>query len=45
MILTGMVKHLESSQSSKFELPLQYLKIEVRNEVDFLHAHEHQSGL
>ena len=44
MILTGMVKNLQSSQNS-----LQYLynisKKEVRDEVEFLHADKHQSFL
>ena len=35
IILMGMVKHFESSQNSKFAVSLQYLKIEVRDEVDF----------
>ena len=29
---------ISSSQNSKFTMPLQYLKIEVKAEVDFLHA-------
>ena len=37
MILMGMVKHSQSSQNSKFALSLQYLKKEVRDEVDFVH--------
>ena len=41
----GMVKHCLSSQISKFAMPLQYLKKEVRYEVDFLHADKHQSFL
>ena len=43
MILMWMVKHFQSSQSSKFAMPLQYLKKEVRDDVDFLHADKHQS--
>ena len=35
MILTGIVKHSESSQNSKFVMSLQYLKKEVRDEVSF----------
>ena len=40
MILMGMVNHTQSSQNSKFAMPLQYLKKnkQVRDEVDFLHA-------
>ena len=41
----GMVKHSQSSQNSKFAMSLQYLKKEVRDEVDFLHADKHQSFL
>ena len=41
----GMVKHSQSSQNSKFAMSLQYLKKEVRDEVDFLHADKHQSEL
>ena len=40
-----MIKYSLSSQNSKFEMSLQYLKKEVRNEVDFLHADKHQSFL
>ena len=45
MILIGMVKHSQSSQKSKFVMSLQYLKKEVRDEVDFLQADKHQSFL
>ena len=34
----GMVKNSQSSQNSKFAMPLQYLKKEVKAEVDFLHT-------
>ena len=40
-----MVKHSQSSSNSKFAMLLQYLKNEVRDEVDFLHADKHQSFL
>ena len=33
-----MAKHSQSSQNSKFAMSLQYLKKEVKDEVDFLHA-------
>ena len=33
--LMGMVKHFQSSQNGKFETSLQYLKKDVRDEVDF----------
>ena len=39
--LMGMVKHSQSFQNSKFSMSLQYLKKEVRGEVDFLHAGKH----
>ena len=45
MILMEMVKYSQSSQNSKFAMSLQYLKKEVRDEVDFLHADKHQSFL
>ena len=45
MIFMGMVKHSQSSQNSKFAISLQYLKKEVKDEVDFLHADKHQSFL
>ena len=45
MILVGMAKYSQSSQNSKFSLSIQYLKKEVRDEVDFLHADKHQSFL
>ena len=38
MILIGIANHTQSSQNSKFAMLLQYLKKEVRDEVDFLHA-------
>ena len=40
-----MVKHSQSSQNSKFAMSLQYLKKEVKDGVDFLHADKHQSFL
>ena len=45
MILMGVVKHSQSLQNSKFVMSLQYLKKEVKDEVDFLHADKHQSFL
>ena len=50
----AMIKNSQSSQNSKFAMSLQYLKKEVKAEVDFLHAEfpkslfqhfEHQSFL
>ena len=45
MILMVMVKHSQSSPKRKFVMSLQYLRKKVRDEVDFLHAHKHQSFL
>ena len=45
MILMGMVKYSQSSQNIKFAMSLQYLRKEVKDEVDFLHAEKHQSVL
>ena len=45
MILMWMVKHFQSSENSEFAMSLQYLKKEVKDEVDFLHADKHQSFL
>ena len=38
MILMVMVNHSQSSQNNKFAMSLQYLKKEVKDEVDFFHA-------
>ena len=43
--LMGMVKHSQSSKSSKFAVSLQYPKNEVGDEVDVLHADKHESFL
>ena len=40
-----MVEHSQSSQNSKFEMSLQYLRKKVKDEVDFLHTDKHQSFL
>ena len=45
MILMWIVKHFQSSQNSKFIISVQYVKKEVRDEDDFLHADKHQIGL
>ena len=45
IILMELVKHSQSSQNSKFTMPLQYLKKEVRDEVGFWHVDKHQSFL
>ena len=36
----GLVKHSQSSQNSKFAISFQYVKKEVKDEVDFLHANK-----
>ena len=41
--IAGMVKNSQSSQNSKFALSLQYLKKEVKSEVNFLHTEFHKS--
>ena len=41
----GIVQHSQSSPNSKFTMPLQYLKKEVRDEVGFWHVDKHQSFL
>ena len=45
MILMKMVKHSQSSQNSKFAVSLQYLRKEVKDEVNFLQADKHESLL
>ena len=44
MILMRSVKHFQTFQNSKLK-PLQYLKKEVRDEVDFVQADKHKSFL
>ena len=41
----GMVKHFQSLQKSKFAMSLQYLKKQIRDEVEFLDVGKHQSFL
>ena len=41
----GMVTHPQRSEISKFAMTLRYLKKEVEDEVDFLHADKHQNFL
>ena len=43
MILMWRFKYSQSSQISKCAMSLQYLKKEVRDEVDFLHADKHHN--
>ena len=45
MILMDMVKHYQSLKNSNFATSLQCLKLEVRNEVKFLHAGKDQTFL
>ena len=42
MILTGIVKHSQNSQKSKFVMSLQNLKKGVRDEVNFVRADKHE---
>ena len=44
-LLMGMVRHSQSFRNSNSAMSLQYLKKEVRDEVDFLHAEKSQSFL
>ena len=37
LLVIGMIKDSQSTQSNKFAISLQYLKKEVRNGVHFLH--------
>ena len=39
----GVFKHSISSQNSIFAMSLQFLKKELRDENDFMHADKHQS--
>ena len=45
MILREVIKHYQSFKNSKFMMSLQYLKKEVKDKVDFLHADKHQCFL
>ena len=45
MVLMVMVKDSQSSPKSNFVMSLQYLRKEVRDEIDFLHANKHQNIL
>ena len=40
-----VAKHAQITQNNKFAIPLQYLKKEVSDVVDFLHADKHESLL
>ena len=41
--LMSVIMHFQSTQSNKFAISLQYLKIEVRDGVHFLHPDKHKS--
>ena len=43
LLLMGMIKHSQSTQSNNFAISLQYFKKEVRNRIHYLHADKHQS--
>ena len=38
-----VASHVQITQNKKFAISLQYLKIEVSDEVDFLHSDKHES--
>ena len=40
-----MARHAQITQNNKFPISLQYLKNELSDEVDFLHADKHESLL
>ena len=40
-----MARHAQITQSKKFAISLHYLKKEVNDEVDFLHAGKHENLL
>ena len=40
-----MARHVQITQNKKFAISLQYLKKEVSDEVDFLHADKHERFL
>ena len=40
-----VTKHAQVTQNNKFAISLQYVKKEVSDEVDFLHADKHESFL
>ena len=40
-----MANHAQITQKNKFIISLQYLKKEVSDEVDFLHADKHESSI
>ena len=40
-----MTRHAQITQNNKFAISLQYLKKELIDEVDFLHADKHESLL
>ena len=40
-----MARHAKITQNKNFAISLQYLKKEVSDEVDFLHADKHESFL
>ena len=44
-LLIGMINHSQSTQSNKFVISLQYLKKEVRDEVDILFTDEYKLTL
>ena len=43
LLMMGMIKHSQSTQSNKFAISLQFLKIENRDGFHFLHADKYTS--
>ena len=42
-LLMGMLNHLQSTQSNKFAISVQYPKEKIKDGIHFLHADKHQS--
>ena len=43
LLLMGMIRHSQNTQSNKFVISLHYLRKEVRDGVHFLHEGKHES--
>ena len=44
-ITLGVARHAQSTQNNKFTISLQYLKKNVSDEADLLHAYKHERFL
>ena len=40
-----VARHAQITQKNKFAISLQYVKKDVSDEIDFLHAHKHERVL